>query len=903
MPIWFRRLRARIKYRHFDRDLRDEIETHRLMAREAFEAGGDNSAETRRRAAVEFGNALLARESARSVWIPLTVQRWRTDAHWAWRGLRARRWRAPLIILLLAFALAANTLLFAAADSLLFRPVNHADPDRLVTLMIDQGGQRGPAPLMLNPPGILDDLRSRRDAFAGLHGYMTGGYTFVMDPATPKQEPTTFVTPGLVEMLGWQPKAGRSLADADMARTDQRAILVADSLATERFGSARLAIGRVLETSEDPLVIVGVMPKAFQFPDNRARVWRPLDYRAVKDGALRAIGKLAPGMTPDRVGTALAGFSAGIPDSRGMPAGRRISAEPLVPVLTGSRTLLWTLIGAGTCLLLIVCANIASLEVAGAMARSRASSIQVAMGATTSNLVRTRVLEGAAVVGVAMALAWWSCWLLQGVVAAWIPPRMIRFATNPIDLDLRASLFMAALAAFGWLTVSLPVALHASRRTVTRALNELSRNISVPPNGARIRHALTVIEVALGVVLVIGAVLYTRTYAALIAIDKGFDSSSIVGIDLTLPTARYSAPGATTALLDRITAKLRSRSDVEAFARLRSSVFDLNSTITTLPAVDDQPPSATPLALSLRTVDRSFFDTLQLTPVRGRLFETGEDPTNVVITPALANRLWPGTDPIGHHLHTDPQQPWLTVVGVVPHIRYASQIPGDRYGQFYQLYVPPAPPAPRLGSQALTHVVEAAPVPRVPALPANVPRSGALFMFLNFAARLDRHASLDDLTRDLRSIDSGFAMEIEPVDATYAAVHQDRLLAARTIGAFGTLSFLVAIAGIYGVMAFLVAGRGREMGIRLTLGATDRQIRHLVLGSAVRLALIGGFIGVAAALLLTRWLGSQFYGVAPVAPWTYAMVAMAFILAAIGATWLPARTASQSNPAEILRQE
>ena len=176
-------------------------------------------------------------------------------------------------------------------------------------------------------------------------------------------------------------------------------------------------------------------------------------------------------------------------------------------------------------------------------------------------------------------------------------------------------------------------------------------------------------------------------------------------------------------------------------------------------------------------------------------------------------------------------------------------------------------------------------------------------MFLNFAARLDPRASVDDLVRDLRSIDSRFALDVQPVDATYAAAHKERLLAARTVGVFAALSFFVAIAGLYGVMAFLVANRRREMGIRLALGATQHQVRSLVLASATRLVITGGAIGIAAAVLSARGLRSQLYGVNAIDSLTYVAVGITFILAAIAATWLPARQASRSDPSTILRQD
>jgi hypothetical protein len=423
------------------------------------------------------------------------------------------------------------------------------------------------------------------------------------------------------------------------------------------------------------------------------------------------------------------------------------------------------------------------------------------------------------------------------------------------------------------------------------------------PATMRARRVLTVAQVALAVVLLLGGVLYARTYLALLALDKGFASRHIVGIDLTLPTAAYAGQGSTSALLDQAMTRLRARADVQSVSRLPGSIFDAGTTLTSLPEVDDHPPATEPMSYSLRTVDASFFETMALTAQRGRLFGPGEAPTNIVITPTLARRFWPEENPVGRRVRTAPTQPWLTVIGVVNHLRYASEIPGDRYGSIHQIYVPPAPSVPHPSRPVLTHITEAQPAPAPRPLGPNVPRSGAIYMFLSFAARLDPKANVADLYRDLREIDSKFALTIKPVDAVYAEVHHARLLAARTVGAFAVLAFIVCVAGLYGVMAYLVSARNHEFGIRLALGAARSQIRRSVLGSALRLVGLGVAIGLLAAFSLAQWIQSQLHGVTATDPATYVGVTVAVFAATAAAASIPARRASRVDPMVSLRAE
>jgi predicted permease len=691
------------------------------------------------------------------------------------------------------------------------------------------------------------------------------------------------------------------LTEADALDRRTRATLVSDSLARERFGDPALAVGRVLETSEDPLIIVGVMPGGFQFPDGRDRVWRPLDYRSMTALPISPIARLARGVSADAVVVGLTGLSRSAAEAHAIKPGDHLEAGALTnaEARASERQLLEILMGAALCLLVIACANVASLELAGALARARTYAVHMALGATRATLVRSAVMEGAWLVGGAMAigalLAWWGL----GLLIDWLPDTLRTLSANPVDLDVRALCFMGAIAVATWLAASLPVAIVSSRRDVLDVLKIEGRTAAASRGGTHVRRLLTVVEMALAVLLLVGAALYARSYVALLHLDKGFDSERVAEIDLTLPSATYSAPGSTTALLDQVKARLAARPEVKAFTYIYSSPFDMQTSTTGRLELEDGRVIEDAVYLFPRTVDAGFFDTMRLPLEHGRLFTAGEPKENVIITDVLAGRLWPGENPIDHRFRTKPDAPWLTVVGVVNHIRYASETPFATVTRTYEIYSAVQPPMPRPGTTAPAAVGAATP----PAPAPNAPRNGPIYRFLTFAVRLDDRARIADIVSAVRGIDSRFRLRVEWIDEAYANEFRDHLLAARIVGGFGVLSFLVATAGIYAVMAFLVAGRTREIGVRMALGADRRNIARLVLGSGVRLVMAGVVVGLAAAVVASQWVRAQLFGVSPVDPITYALVALVVMGTALMAAWSPARTASRVDPSVTLRAE
>jgi predicted permease len=790
-----------------------------------------------------------------------------------------------LAIGLLAVALAANTLMFAVTDSLLFRRAPYSEPDRLVEFQErDPRTGRSVGGFLTVP--LFEEWRNQRDLFESVEGHLNK-VIFLTGTAEPELVEAADITVGLTTLLGVRPRWGRPFAEGDQRTTGTQAVLIAESLARQRFGDPARAVGQTLQTTADPLLVVGVMPAQFRYPNSSQRIWRALDPRGplAFGYSVSAIARVAPGLSFESAAAVAHKRSADIGKAAGARTGYTATPVRLLMLQTAAerRGLLLVLLGAALCLLLVACANVASLELASAVSRARTYAIQLAVGASRGSLVRTALIEGALVMAAAVTSAAFLATLASGVLVEYLPPAIVNSA-NPIDVDARAGLFMIGIAALTWMLASLPVVAFASRANLLEVLKLEGSSVATSRGGALFRRVLTVAQVALAVLLLVGSVLYVRSYLALLGIQKGFDSSGVVSITLTIPPQSYGTAAERRVAVQTILDRVRARPGVVAAfeGAPPPSMGDSPMRIDAL-EIDDRPPEQSDLALPKLWVEPDYFEALGIPLLAGRMFEPGEPPTNVIISEALATRLWPGGNAVGHRFRESPKMPWKHVIGIVGHVRLTQDgtTGPSRYFQLYARRQPPPPPPPP------------GPGPRPVAVRA--------FGFLTVTARVDSRARLADLYQTVRTVDPRNILKLEFADDQYARQFADRLFATRVVSGFGALAFVVAAAGIYGLMAFLVASRAREMGIRIALGADARDIRRLVLGSSLRLVTAGALLGVSAAIGLSRWVQSQLFGVRPTDPLTLIGVTLGVVAVALLATWQPARQASQIDPRELLK--
>jgi predicted permease len=813
------------------------------------------------------------------------------EVRWALRNVRARGGRAVLVAGLLAVALAANALVFAVTDSVLFRRVPYLEPDRIVEILsVRREGQPG---YNLLTSALFDQWRMQTDLFASVEGYLTKSVFLVGQDATEIVR-TADVTPGLIELLGVAPRWGRTFVDDDTDATVAIPTLIGEAMARQRFGRPETALGQTLETTAQPLLIVGVMPDDFRFPSGGIRLWRAMDPRGPLTyhfAGVMSIARVAPGLSLDALREAMAARAPEIGAAAGYTEFYDASPGPFYMAAGGGngRTLFLALLGAALCLLLTSCANAVSLELAGAIQRARTYAIQLALGASSPTLRRMALIEGAVIIGAAVLAGLALASVGLRVLVSYLPATVVNTSVNPIDLDERAIAFMVTIATLTWLLASLPVVVFASRSKLLDLLKIEGTSTALSPGRTRLRHILTVAEVGLAVLLISGGVLFARTYQSLLAIEKGFDSSGVATLSAALPPQLSRGERAEMAriMTERVAAVPGVIAATEGSAPPSAGATYAAGVEVT---VDDRSPEALSLPLAVLSVDPAYFSVLRI-PVRGgRFFRADEPLTSAIITEEFARRFWPNTDPVGRRFRAENVSPVddYEVIGVVRRPRREAEGTPFERREYLSMYLPrrPPPPPEPLSDEELRSAA-----------------TGGSYGYVSVIVRLESRAGADAVLQAARSVDPRFRVTLGFVDDEYAEAFSDTLLATRVIGGFGTVAFLVAVVGIYGLMAFLVASRRREIGIRLALGASGRDISRLVLGSSIRLVLTGAVLGSMAALAAARWIEARLFGVTPTDPATYGVVAFVVMATAIAATWRPARRAARVDPVITLRSD
>jgi len=687
------------------------------------------------------------------------------------------------------------------------------------------------------------------------------------------------------------------LVAADAQETSTIPSLISEKLARDRFGSGPDAVGRTLQTTAQPLLVVGVMADDFLFPTSAYQIWRALDPRgplARGFAGVQSLARMAPGVSMERLAEVMAERSAPIAAAAGARAGYNAAPGPFYMATMGGerlRTMFLVLLGGALCLLLTACANVASLELAGALRRARTFAVQLALGASRATLARVALFEGALLMLAALATGAGLAWLALDLLTTYLPLTAAWRTVNPIDLDGRALLFMTGIACATWLVATLPLVAYASRANLVGLLKSEERTAAASRGGAFVRRALTILEVAVAVMLVVGATMYTRSYLAMLGVDKGFDSSNLVELGFAIPVEYHEGMADFTRFADTVLERVRAVPGVLAAVNASAPPSMGNSPFGGVKMeVDGQVLGEETFTVGDSPVSPAYFSVVGLELLRGRWFADDEPATTAIVTERFARRFWPNGDAVGRTFRRvvsgGRETPPSVVVGVVAEFRTTR--PGvppqaDPSLYYYTARQPPTPP---------------------PATAKRAPAStGGSWRFLNVTARLDSPGRAGLVLAAARAVDPRLRVTLEPVDAKYASMFSDLLLATRVTNAFGVIAFLVAIVGVYGVMTYLVVGRRREIGIRMALGADRRDIGRLVMTSSVMLVLAGAVLGVAGALGLSRWVSSQFFGVSATDPATYALVGAVVLGTALLATWHPARQAARVDPAETLRAE
>jgi putative ABC transport system permease protein len=805
------------------------------------------------------------------------------DLRYGLRQLRRRPGFTAVAVLTLAVGIGANTAIFSVVDGVLLAPLPYEDPGRLVYVWSAEKA-RGINQSTVSIPD-LRDWREQNRVFDGMAGWWIGGYN-LSGGDQPRQVEGWRVSPNFFAVLGASPALGRTFApDGEQVEKD-RVVILSHSLWTSAFANNPNILGRTIEVDGEPHTVIGVMPAEFSSPFPSVQLWMPWPARTESTASrgarfLRVIARLKPGATIERAEAEMDAIASRLAQSYKEDAGVAAYLVPARDQIAGSvRPVLLVLLGAVGFVLLIGCANLANLLLARSAARDKEFAIRAALGARRSDLVRQVLTEslllallgGAA--GILMAV--WGMGYLRTVVESQIP------RAQDIGLDARVLWFTAALSLFTGLAFGLLPALGSFRARLGESLKEGGRGWVAGVEGRRVRDLLVIGEVALALVLLMGAGLLVNSFERLRAVDPGFNPDKVLTCQISLPSSNYKNPQIVT-FFQQLLTRVRALPGVKAAGAtmtlpLRNSGGGFWSGLNVegrLAAARESIP-----IVSFIQVTPGYFRALSIPVLEGRAFteadNSDQSPKVAIINATLARRFFAGVDPIGQRItmgEDASKGPWLTVVGVVGDAALES-LSDPRFPQVFSPHAQGVEGGPSGGMDLVV---------RTSADPLSVAAE----------VRGEVHAlDKDQSVADVQTLG-------QVVSTSLAQPRLNTLL----LGSFAALALLLAALGIYGVISYSVALRTREIGVRMALGAERADVLKLVVRHGMMLALAGGAIGLVGALLLTRLMSSLLYGIQPTDPPTFLAVLAMLAGVSLVASYIPARRATKVDPMVALRYE
>lgn len=794
-------------------------------------------------------------------------------------GARLLR-RAPsftlLSVLTLALGVGATTAIFSVADPVLFRALPYPHPDRLMVV-----GERDADGTMSNV-GYLTYLDLARESRTLERAAAAGDWQVTLDDhGAPERVSGQRVSASFFSVLGIRPALGRDFTSAEDTPGNNTAVILSHGLWARRYGADSSLVGKTISVNGLPYTLAGVLPATFEsVASPTAQIWRVLGYDASLPYAcrtcrhLRMFARIRPGETATSAAAELSALSARLVREypREYPAAGAIVVSLGEITMQGTRPVLWAVLGASALVLLIAAANVANLQLARALKREEEFAIRAALGAGRGRLTAQRLAEGVllALIGGAAGLV--VARITLGALVNRLPAAMPRLAA--IHLDAVTLLVAAVITLVLGVALGLVPALHDRRAGLSDSLRGGKRL-----TGGRhlARSGLVVAEVALALMLLVGAGLLARSIVRLLGVDPGFDASHLLTLQAQSTGPKYGDSLAVYANHAALREAIGRIPGVKSVAIANQLPLGGNVDMYGV-AAQDKPlanPELAPYA-DRYTVSSNFLTTMGIAIRRGRAFTPGDDndaaPYVAIVSAGLASRIWPGEDPIGKRVRIGgPNGPWRTVVGVAANIHHRAL----DVNEASQLYIPE-----RQWRNADNIV---AVVVRTVGDPASV------------AGAARAAAQAVDASQPISAV--------APMEQVVATSMAQRRLALLLFGAFAIVALVLAVAGIYGVLAGAVTERTREIGVRAALGATPGAILGMVLVQGARLGAIGIVIGIAGALTLGRFLQSLLFGVNAADPVTLLAVAAVLIGVAIAACLLPALRAVGIDPMAALRAD
>ncbi len=890
---WYQRFfRRELAEKHLDAELRFHLE-QRVAD---LVAAGMTPEEARRRARLEFGGIDQVKEECRDVGISHIIETFLQDIRYGLRQLRRNVGFSCVAILVLALGIGANTGMFSIVNAVLLEPLPFHDPSRLVELQVTESA---PGKYPLTGPDYLDwQAQNHTLAATSLYSWPTQENLSLADEAAPAA--VMRVQANFFSTVRVQPLLGRTFAEGEDAAGLDRVAVLSYSVWQQQFGAQRDIIGKDIELDGQSYAVVGVMPEWFTLRFN-VQVWTPLDMSPKNLGPRgshrwQAFGRLKPGITASQASADLTAIEERLaklyPNDE---AGVKAAVTPLQEDLrSGSQCELLILLAAVGFLLLIACANIAGLMLARATSRSHEMALRAALGANRWRLARQLLTESVllALAGGVAALAG-AYWIVRYVQSA---PSLPLPRLHPIALDFRVLLFAFAVSIFVGILFGLAPALQAPGTHLVNDLKSTSQAVFGSSGGRQaLRDVLVVGEIAVSLALLVGSGLLLRTFAAMRDANIGVERQGLLTMGLSLPAARYSNAEQRRAFLDSLLAKVRHTPGV-SFAALSSEIPLEGGSNGYITVPGNNNPAFAKQLVEWNYISQDYFQTYGTAFLRGRDF-TPEDMQNAaetgaklwaaftsheglkslppglifpaIINRTMANTFWPHQNPIGKSFETGPVG--NEVIGVVGDVKEGA-ITKEASSQ---AYFPLTAALDYLGASHLAVRTSVAPL-----------------------------SVLGAIRHDVASLDNSLAVYRPRTMQQIVSDHmRGTSLQTVLLGLFAALALVLAVTGIYGVMAYLVACRRREFGIRIALGARRIDVLELVVTQGLKLVVIGMAIGIAGSLALTRFLSSLLYGVKPTDALTFIAVSLILTGAALLASYIPARRAAKVDPMMALRYE
>ncbi|MGD0134719.1 MAG: ABC transporter permease [Bryobacteraceae bacterium] len=780
-------------------------------------------------------------------------------------------------IVTLALGIGANTAIFTVANALLLRPFPYRDPQQLVSVDVkDKTTDRGVT--LLRYELVRDHDRSLQSVavWANDNFNLTGH-------GEPLQVPAVRVSPNFFSLLGVEPQLGRAFS-ADQGRPEgQPVVIISDAMWRSRFHGGPNVIGQSIALDEVPHTIVGVLPPGIQFPFvGQTEIWTPryFEYSLMTPQRLRLgvgylgiIARLREGTTLESADAELAVLNQryreqnpAAPDADPAVA---MTAEPLRNLVVADvRGKVLMLSASVALVLLIACANVASLLLSRALARKREIAMRTALGASRGVVVRQLLTESmllalaAGVLGV--VLGWMGTRALVIYGSSQLPQGM------PIGMDLRVLLFALIISLLAGLFFGTFPALQLSRFDLSTALREEGRGSSSGHARTHLKNLLVVGQVALSLLLLIGAGLLLRSFARLLAIHPGFDAHNVLTMNVSLPTVKYAKPDQQIAFFDEMLRRVSVLPGVRNAAISAALPLNWKRITPVLPEGQPTVPLAQRPFIDIEAVSPEWFQTMRVPLRAGREFSAGDGPQApkvVIVNETFARQFWPNQNPVGKHILVGRGPDQSEVIGMTADTRNKG-LAQDTQAQLYL----PFPQLPWGNMNLLVRTI----------LP---PRT------LTSAIRAQISAvDPDQPVADIRTVD-------DLVDSSLTQPRFTMLL----LGILSVTALALSVIGIYSVLSYWVAQRRYELGIRLALGAQRSDLLRIVVRQGLLLAISGIAIGLLAAMLLTRLMSSMLYQVGTLDAATFAVTPLLFLSIALLASYLPARGAMRVDPAEALR--